>query len=165
MPVLSLDEPLECRRFVFPDVPTTDVERAFGDVGGVARAVFDMNQLEALKWEIMSAARKVNLDLLRDAVEPDQKLFFDKLGIGKRSPLSYRSGRYKRFWRIHTYAVTVCSKYAVELIHQAVFERGRNMFENFVQGVNGDPELRKALGASTWRDVFATFAHRLISGE
>ena len=55
-----------------------------------------MNQLEALKQKIMSAARKVNMDLLRDAVEPDQKPSFDTEGIG--DALSCRSGRYKRFW-------------------------------------------------------------------
>ena len=59
--------------------------------------------------------------------------------------------------------VTVGSKYATELIYQAIFQRGRKMFENFVQAVNGDPILRKALGASG--NVFEKFAHRLISGE
>ena len=39
------------------------------------------------------------------------------------------------------------------------------MFDSFVQVVNGDPILRKALGASAWRNVFEKFAHGLISGE
>ena len=57
MPVLSLDQPLECRRFVFLDVPSTDVGRAFDDAGGLAIAVNDMNQLEVLKRNMMSAAQ------------------------------------------------------------------------------------------------------------
>ena len=35
MPVFSLDELLQCRRFVFPDVPSTDVESALDYVGEV----------------------------------------------------------------------------------------------------------------------------------
>ena len=42
-----------------------------------------MNQLEALKQEMISAARKVSLDVLLDAVWPDQKPSFDTEGIGE----------------------------------------------------------------------------------
>ena len=41
-----------------------------------------MNQLEVLKRKMMSAARKVNLDLLRDPAESDQKPSFDTECIG-----------------------------------------------------------------------------------
>ena len=108
MPVWNEDELLECRRFVFPDVPSTDVEKAFDDVGGVARAVFDMKQQEALKRNMMSAARKVNFDPLRNAVEPDQKPSFDTECIGDTLFYIVQSGTND----FGACAVTVGSKYA-----------------------------------------------------
>ena len=104
----------------FPDVSSTDVERAFDDVRGVARPVVDMNQLEVLKRKMMSTARKVNLDLLRDPVESDQKPSFDTEGIGDALFYIVQGGT-NVFGRC---AVTV-GRYATELIYQAVFERGR----------------------------------------
>ena len=161
MPVFSLDELLECRRCIFPDVPTTDVESAFDYVGGVARAVFDMNQLEALKQEMMSAARRLSVDLLQDVLWPDQKPSFDTEGIG-HALIHIVQGDKKNFGN---YKVAVGSKYATELIYQAIFERGGKFFENFVRGVNRNPLLQKALEACTWSNVFEKVAHRLISGE
>lgn len=42
MPVWSKGELLKCREAVFSYVRRTDVDKAFGVVGGVARAVFDV---------------------------------------------------------------------------------------------------------------------------
>ena len=70
---------------------------------------------------MMSAARKENLDLLRDAVEPDQKPSFDTEGIA--------DALFHIVWDgtndFGGCAVIVGSKYTTELIYQAVFERGR----------------------------------------
>ena len=79
-----------------------------------------MNQLEVLKRKMMSAARKVNLDLLRDPAESDQKPSFDTEGIGDALFYIVQGGT-NDFGRC---AVTV-GRYATELIYQAVFERGR----------------------------------------
>ena len=92
----------------------------------------------------MSAARKANLDLLRDAVEPDQKPSFDNEGIAE-ALFHIVQGVTNDFGGC---AVTVGSKYATELIYQAVFDGGRMTFEKNVQVVNGDPILRKARVAS-----------------
>ena len=119
MPVGSLHELLECRQFVYPDVPSTDVERRFDDVG-VATSVFDMNQLEALTTKMKAAAKKVDLDLRRDAVEPDDKSSFDTDDVGD-TLFHIVPGGTNDFGGC---AVTVGSKYAAELIYCAVFERG-----------------------------------------
>lgn len=53
MPVFSLDESCWNVGVVFPDMRNTDVGRAFDVVGGVARAIFDLYQLEILKQQVV----------------------------------------------------------------------------------------------------------------
>ncbi|CAN0269983.1 unnamed protein product, partial [Pylaiella littoralis] len=71
MPVWDEDELLECREAVYSHVPSDDVKRAFGEVGGVACLVFDRTKLQKQKDKLIRAADKITLDLLKDAVSPE----------------------------------------------------------------------------------------------
>ena len=65
MPVFDLQEVLECRQAVYPDAPLEDVRKAFGDVGGVARAVFSPGKLQQLKDKMEQGAGRMDVEVLR----------------------------------------------------------------------------------------------------
>ena len=65
MPVWSEDELLKCRGAVFPHVRRTDVQKAFGVVGDVARSILHVEKLGQIKENMESNV--VDVGLLRAA--------------------------------------------------------------------------------------------------
>lgn len=65
MSVWGLDELLECRLAVFPDVKSTAVKEAFEIVGCVARAVFSPIELAVYKAAMIVKANGVSVEMLR----------------------------------------------------------------------------------------------------
>ncbi|CAM9412891.1 unnamed protein product [Ectocarpus sp. 8 AP-2014] len=65
MPVWGMDELLECREAVYPEMSVVDMKEAFDRVGGVARAVFDAIELRQHMDKMSSAANETSLDSLQ----------------------------------------------------------------------------------------------------
>ncbi|CAN0327638.1 unnamed protein product, partial [Ectocarpus sp. 4 AP-2014] len=60
-----MNELLECREAVYPEMSVVDMKEAFDRVGGVARAVFDAVELRQHMGYMNSAANEMRLDSLQ----------------------------------------------------------------------------------------------------
>ncbi|CAN0396163.1 unnamed protein product [Ectocarpus sp. 12 AP-2014] len=72
MPVWGMDELLECREAVYPEMSVVDTKEAFDRVGGVARAVFDAVELRQHLDKMSSAANQTSLDLLQAVLSQER---------------------------------------------------------------------------------------------
>ena len=134
----SLGELLECQRAIFPRARCSDVQDAFRDVRGVARAVFEESQLKLLKEKMVAAAESSSLDRLRDAVQPVQL----HEGLGHVLFHIFQDDT-KGFCKCQ---VTVAGEFAAKSISEQLSKRGKTAIGNWMAALNGDEKLRTAVG-------------------
>jgi len=160
MGVWSLSELLECQRAIFPRARCSDVEVAFRDVGGVARAVFEKSQLKLLKEKMVAAAESLSVDRLRDAVQPVQKPSSTE-GLGDVLFHIFQDDT-SGFIECE---VAVASEFAARSISEQLCKRGTTAIGNWMAVLNGDETLRTAVGPNVLAFLFEQYAHSVIAGE
>ena len=158
MGVWSLSELLECQRAIFPGVPSEDVEGAFGIVGGVARAVFDTDQLEDAKNAIEESVKKIDVGMLRAVASfPMGRMSTDDLGDSVFHIVDTK--------RYRAYSVTYASDFAKDLVVKQLSD----MEARALAGIRGaairDPKLGEMLGGSVVGSLFEKVAHQAICGD
>ena len=157
MPVWDLKELLECQLAVFPDVPDSDVKDRFDVVGGVARAIFNKERFESLKGKILEAARKVDVGVLRDAVDREAKaLSTDNIGDTLFHVFPGEEGNYKDC------SVSLASSFARDAVVKNVVEKEASALKSFLGAAMADPKLGNALGGSVVGSIFERVAHNAI---
>lgn len=154
MGVWSLDELLECQRAIYPGVPDKDVKRAFDVVGGVARAVFSTDQLEAVKKRMETSVNGVDVGMLRAVASlPLGRMSTDDLGDSVFHIFLFR----KR--------VTCASDFAMDLVVQEINKMEAGALAGIVGAAIREPELGEILGGSVVGSLFEKVAHQAICGD
>ena len=160
MGVWSLDELLECQRAIFRGAGRSGVQDAFRDVGGVARAVFDEDQLTLLKKKMVSAAESLKLDALRDAIQPDQP---------PSSTNAVGDALFKIFQDdtngFRECKVAIAGEFAEKSVIEQVSKRGTTAIASWMAVVNSDEKLLAAVGPNVWASLFEQYAHSVIAGK
>ncbi|CAN0479039.1 unnamed protein product [Ectocarpus sp. 12 AP-2014] len=160
MPVWSEDELLECRRIIFPhDRSDDDVRKAFEKVGGVARAVFRLEQFKRQVGKMERATSQVNLGLLREvcAVEQCEFLSTDENGDTLFHMLPSSGTAYECF------DVVFASEYALELIEKEVSEREYLDFQVYAMATLEHADLNNKVGGSARGQLFERLAHAALT--
>ncbi len=157
MPVWSEDELLECQRAVFPHVRRTDVEKAFGVVGGVARAVFDVDKLGQIKRDMEDSVADVDINLLRSA---------RVLSLARSHPDYARDALFHIFPgsenKYGDYTVRLASSFAEDLVVEEVSKKEKKTFSAIVEAAFTQPDLARLLGEAVMDCLFKEAAHRAI---
>lgn len=145
----------------FPRVLRTDVVKSFGVVGGVARAIFNVEKFELLKDGILTAVGAVDVALLRRAARlssGQNRIQTNKMGDKLFHILSNSGDNFK------DYTVTFASNYTRDLIARGVAERGRDYLLAFVGESIRNPDVSRLLGGgSTVGNMFEQAAHLEVS--
>ena len=138
MGVWSLGELLECQRAIFPRARCSDVQDAFRDVRGVARAVFEESQLKLLKEKMVAAAESSSLDRLRDAVQPVQ--IHEGLGHVLFHIFQDNTNAF------YECKVAVAGEFAARSICEQLSKRGTTAIGNWMAVLHDDERLLTAVG-------------------
>lgn len=157
MPVWSLDELLDCRRDVLSHVPITDVEKAFTQVGGVARVIFGATDLELYKGTMKKVARTLDLAVLRGALSSSNS---DAFTDSTSDVLFHICPSPKKAFRDFT--IEFASDFAIDLVADSAKRKGKGEFECLMTDIFGNEEYRKSLGGSTTGRAFEVAAHVAI---
>ena len=163
MPVWGLDELLKCQRAVFPHVPSTFVEEAFGVVGGVARAIFNELKYVQVKDGIEDAVNKLSLATLREEVSlltSSGRLPTDITGDKLFHVFSDSSDGFKR------YTVTFASNFTSELVIRKIAEKGRRSLLDFAGAAIDHKDVARMFGGgSVVGSLFEHAAHQVIGWD
>ena len=163
MPVFDMDEVLECRQAVYPDVPLEDVKKAFGDVGGVARAIFRPRKLQQLKDKMEKGARGMDVEVLRRVLSfqystSDDKISTDETGDALLHIFPLPDAMFERF------EVNFASEYARNLTASVLPQTEERAVAALVGTALGNKALAAKIGNSPLGLAFEAHAHNAIGG-
>jgi len=139
---------LECRQAVYPDAPLEDVRKAFGDVGGVARAVFSPGKLQQLKDKMEQGAGRMDVEVLRRVLSyqystSDDKISTDETGEALLHIFPLPDAMFKRF------EVNFASEYARSLTASVLPQKKERAVAALVGTALGNKAVADKIGDST----------------
>ncbi|CAM9758068.1 unnamed protein product [Pylaiella littoralis] len=157
MPVWSEDELLDCQQAVFSHVRRTAVKEAFGDVGGVPRAVFNVKRRGEIKREKEKNVVGVDVGLLRAETSLTSGHFpTDVAGGALFHIFSCGKDNYQDC------SVRFASKFAEDVVMKEVSNKEVRALLGFWGAAATDPKVDKMLGGAFVGLLFEKAAHLLI---
>ncbi|CAM9517557.1 unnamed protein product [Ectocarpus sp. 12 AP-2014] len=161
MPPWSLDELLDCQQAVFPHVRETDVRERYGEVGGVARAVFDAIKFQRLCGNMRGAAKNMDLNLLQQILssrgDEVEQISTDKSGDALFHMLPIPATGFEDF------VVDFASEFAHNVTLRELPKKEIASLASFVRAAFANDELGDKVIAERAAG-FETVAHKTIGG-